>query len=100
MPDWVILVAGIILSLSTIPVIYRMVAGPTILDRSVGADMLMVFVLLALALFTAATHSTFAIVGMFAITALGFIGTMAFARFVSREETSQAKDKSDGVKQL
>lgn len=81
-----IIVAAVIITLAIIPVIIRMAAGPTILDRTVGADMMFVFVLMGLLLYTASTGTQWAVGGMLAITGLGFIGTLAVARFVARED--------------
>lgn len=81
----VVIVAAIILGIAVIPVVYRMIVGPTILDRAVGLDSLLVFVVMALGLYTAVTKTNFALIPALALTGTGFIGTLALARFVSRE---------------
>lgn len=83
-----IIIAAVIITIAIIPVIIRMTVGPTILDRTVGADMMFVFALMGLLLYTAATGELWAVGGMLAITGLGFIGTLAVARFVAREPYS------------
>lgn len=74
------------LGLAALPVIYRMVVGPTILDRAVGLDMLLVLVVMGFFLYSAKTGTSFAVIPALALTGTGFIGTLALARFVTREE--------------
>lgn len=85
--ELVLLALGAVLALSAVPVIHRMVVGPTILDRAVAADMFMVLMVFALALVTAWTRDPWALAPMLMLTGLAFIGTVAVARFVVREET-------------
>ncbi len=92
-----IIVAAVIITLAIIPVIIRMAAGPTILDRTVGADMMFVFVLMGLLLYTASTGTQWAVGGMLAITGLGFIGTLAVARFVAREDFASGSRADSAV---
>jgi multicomponent Na+:H+ antiporter subunit F len=79
-----IMAAG--LAVAAVPVVGRMILGPTVLDRAVASDMLVVLIVGGLALYCAATGTTYAITGMLALTGLSFIGTLAVARFVSRDE--------------
>lgn len=87
--EWILLGAAFLLGITMIPVVQRMIVGPTILDRAVGLDMLLVYVVMGLGLYTAATGTYFAIVPALALTGTGFIGTLALARFVAREDGSE-----------
>lgn len=81
----VLLVCGAVLAVTTVSVVYRMVVGPTILDRAVSTDVLVVLVVMAMALYTAHTGAEWAGPAMLAMTGLAFISTVTFARFVARE---------------
>lgn len=85
----VTVVAGVclaIVALAVIPVLHRMIVGPTILDRAVGLDALLVYVVMGLGIYSAVTGTSVAIIPALALTATGFIGTLALARFVARDE--------------
>lgn len=84
----VLLLGGIVLALTALVVVYRMIVGPTILDRSVATDMLVVLVILGMALYSAWSGAAWAGPAMLSLTGLAFIGTVAFARFVAREDIS------------
>lgn len=84
--DIILVVYGAVLALTALTVVYRMVVGPTILDRAVSTDSLVVLVVLAMALYTASAKASWAGPAMLGLTGLAFIGTVTFARFVGREE--------------
>ncbi len=81
-----LLVLAGVLCLAALPVAHRMVVGPTILDRAVATDMLVVMVVIGLGLYTAWSGAEWAGVSMLALSGLAFIGTVTVARFVAREE--------------
>lgn len=86
MTFWLIVMAcG--LGIAAVITVARMITGPTILDRAVGSDMILVLVVAALGLYTAASGTAYAIPAMLSLTGLGFLGTLAVARFVGREAT-------------
>ena len=84
--DIVLVVGGGVLSLTALAVVYRMIVGPTILDRAVAIDSLVVLVVLGMALYAASAEAPWAGPAMLGLTGLAFIGTVTFARFVGREE--------------
>lgn len=87
----VLLVYGVVLSVTALSVVFRMIVGPTILDRAISTDMLVVLVVIGMALYTATAKAAWAGPSMLGLTGLAFIGTVAFARFVAREDTLGAK---------
>lgn len=96
--ELLLLVAAFILALAmTIPV-YRMIVGPTILDRAVALDMLLVLVVMGLGIYAGYTASTFSVIPALALTATGFIGTLAIARFVGRDDQSSSEPPKPGAK--
>lgn len=87
--DIVLLVCGGVITLAALGVVYRMVVGPTILDRAISSDSLVTLVVLGMALYTAQAGDTWAGPAMLGLTGLAFVGTVTFARFVAREEPKQ-----------
>ncbi|MCG7308390.1 monovalent cation/H+ antiporter complex subunit F [Brachybacterium sp. ACRRE] len=83
--DVVLMVIAGVLALAALPAVHRMIVGPTILDRAVASDMLIVLVVAGMALYTAATGTSYGVAPMLGLTALAFVGTLAVARFVSRD---------------
>ena len=82
----VLLIYGAVIALTTLTVVFRMIVGPTILDRALSTDMLVVMVVMAMALYSAQAHENWAGPAMLSLTGLAFIGTVTFARFVARED--------------
>ncbi|MFC7375186.1 hypothetical protein ACFQRD_07925 [Brachybacterium sp. GCM10030268] len=87
--DLILVIYGAILSLTALSVVYRMIVGPTILDRAVSTDSLVVLVVIGMAVYTAHVRAAWAGPAMLALTGLALIGTVTFARFVAREEPMQ-----------
>ncbi|PWH06593.1 hypothetical protein DEO23_06465 [Brachybacterium endophyticum] len=83
--DIMLLVIAVVLGLAAIPAVHRMVVGPTVLDRAVASDMLIVLVIAGMALYTAGSGTEYAVPPMLGLTALAFVGTLVVARFVSRD---------------
>lgn len=81
-----ILIIAVVLALAAVPVVHRIVIGPSILDRTVASDMLVVLLVMAMALHAAYTRSTHGGVAMLSLTALAFLSSVAIARFVARED--------------
>ncbi|EWS81029.1 monovalent cation/H+ antiporter subunit F [Brachybacterium phenoliresistens] len=92
--DLTLTVLAALLVLAALPTVHRMIVGPTILDRTVATDMLVVLVVLGLALYSAATGTTWAVTSMLALTAFAFVATVAVARFVAREEPRGARARA------
>lgn len=86
-----LLVCGAVLVISALVVVYRMIVGPTILDRAVSTDTFVVLLVLGIALYTAEAEAPWAGPAMLTLTGLAFIGTVTFARFVAREDTPQGR---------
>lgn len=81
-----LLIVAVILAIAAVPVVYRIIVGPTILDRAVASDMLVVITVMSFGLYAAHNRTTYAGTAMLSLTALAFLATVAVARFVSRED--------------
>jgi multicomponent Na+:H+ antiporter subunit F len=80
-----------ILAAAALGVVYRMVVGPTILDRALSGDALVTLVVMGMALYAAHSRATWAGPALLGLTGLAFIGTVTFARFVAREDPMQGR---------
>ncbi|ASK65311.1 hypothetical protein CFK39_05120 [Brachybacterium avium] len=87
--ELVLMVFAVILAAAALGVVYRMIVGPTILDRALASDSLVTLVVMGMALYVAQTGTAWAGPAMLGLTGLAFIGTVTFARFVAREDSRQ-----------
>ncbi|WP_058234531.1 monovalent cation/H+ antiporter complex subunit F [Devriesea agamarum] len=81
----VLMVLAIALALACLPALWRMVVGPTILDRVVAMDMFITCLVMGLALYSLWTRTAYALPVMLGLTGFAFIGSIAVARFTGRE---------------
>lgn len=87
------IVALLILSLSFLFTVYRVIKGPTLPDRIIALDMLVGIVIGFIAVIAIKTGFTLYIDIAIALGLVGFLATVAFARFV----LSRAPEKSSAV---
>src|SRR5699024_8721972 len=84
--ETVLVVFAALLAAAALAVVYRMIVGPTILDRALATDSLVTLVVMGMALYAAQSRAAWAGPAMLGLTGLAFIGTVTFARFVARED--------------
>ncbi|MET0447861.1 MAG: monovalent cation/H+ antiporter complex subunit F [Aeromicrobium sp.] len=65
---------------------WRIIAGPSILDRAVASDVLLTLVLCVLGADMAINNHTRSMPAMLIIAAIGVFGSIAIARFVARRD--------------
>lgn len=83
--DVVFVVVLVALSLSAGCALYRIIRGPSILDRMVASDVLLVTVICALLVDMAYRRHTDTLPVVLVLAMLGFVGAVGVARFVSNE---------------
>jgi multicomponent K+:H+ antiporter subunit F len=83
---WAITVAQVLLGLAMCCAAYRLLAGPRAQDRILGLDTLYVTAMLMLVTFGIRTGSTLHFEAALAIGLLGFVSTVALAKFLMRGE--------------
>lgn len=83
MMQTVLIVVSVILSLAAAGAIYRMMKGPSLLDRVLAADVLLAIIAAALATDMAINRHLENLALMVALSLIGFIGSVTVARFVS-----------------
>jgi multicomponent K+:H+ antiporter subunit F len=84
--SWSLLTAQILLGLAMVIAAFRIVRGPRAQDRIVSLDALYVNAMLLLLVFGIRTQSTLYFEAALVISLLGFIATLALAKFVMRGE--------------
>ncbi|WP_330250810.1 monovalent cation/H+ antiporter complex subunit F [Nocardia sp. NBC_00565] len=82
----VAIVAGIMLMAAGVIVSYRILAGPSTLDRVVGIDSLMAIAASGLAVWAAYSDDTTVVPAIVALALVGFLGSAAVSRFRVRDD--------------
>ncbi|MGO1283610.1 MAG: monovalent cation/H+ antiporter complex subunit F [Brachybacterium sp.] len=95
--ELLLVIYGAVLAVAALGVVYRMIVGPTILDRAISSDSLVTLVIMGMALYVADSQAAWAGPAMLSLTGMAFIGTVTFARFVAREEPLQTRRSSHPV---
>lgn len=75
---FVIVLVGIVFSL------YRVVRGPTLVDRSIGTDLVSFLSVALVVLLTIRLETLIMFDAVLVVSILGFIATLAFAQFIGR----------------
>ena len=83
---WAVTGAQVMLGLAMCCATYRLVAGPRAQDRILGLDTLYVNAMLMLVTFGIRTGSTLYFEAALVIGLLGFVSTLALAKFLMRGE--------------
>ncbi|KKB86499.1 monovalent cation/H+ antiporter subunit F [Devosia limi DSM 17137] len=83
---WSISVAQVFLALAMVATVYRMILGPRAQDRILALDALYVCAMLMLVAFGIRTGTTVYFEVALIIGLLGFVGTVALAKFLMRGE--------------
>ena len=86
MLDWSIAIAQLCLVLAAGCAVFRLVRGPRAQDRVLGLDTLYANSMLLLVVFGVGSGSTLYFEAALVIALLGFVGTVALAKFLMRGE--------------
>lgn len=73
------------LVLSALLLLVRITTGPSVLERVVASDALVSVVICALATYVALTDSSTSMAILVSLSLIGFMGSVAVARFVARD---------------
>lgn len=66
--------------------VWRIITGPSILDRAVASDVLLTLVLCVLGAEMAINHHTRSLPVLLIVAAIGVFGSISVARFVARRD--------------
>lgn len=82
------IVTGAVFAAAALVTLWRIVRGPSILDRAVAADVLLTEVMCVLGADMVFGHHTRTLPVLLVIAAVGVVGSIAIARFVARKDPS------------
>lgn len=73
-------------ALAALLTVWRIIKGPSILDRAVASDVLLTLVICALGAEMAINHHTRTLPLLLIVAAIGVFGSISIARFVARRD--------------
>ena len=76
----------IVFGAAALLIVWRIIIGPSILDRAVASDVLLTLVMCVLGAEMAINHHTRTLPVLLVIAALGVFGSITIARFVARRD--------------
>lgn len=76
---------GGLLALSALLALIRITIGPSVLDRVIGSDVLVSIVVCSLGAQAALTEGSSTLPLLISLSLVGFLGSVAVARFVARD---------------
>jgi multicomponent Na+:H+ antiporter subunit F len=83
--------AGLLLFAAAALTVVRIVRGPSVLDRVVASEVLVATVICALGLEAALTRHTTTLPILISLSLVGFVGSVAVARFVARDRDEELR---------
>lgn len=86
MNDTVFVVVLVLLSTSGFLALYRILRGPSILDRVLASEVLLVTIMLGLIAQMVYVENTRTLTAVLVVALLGFTASVSVARFVSHQE--------------
>ncbi|NUL45933.1 sodium:proton antiporter [Cellulosimicrobium funkei] len=91
MLEWAGIICLVLLGVGALAAIFRIVRGPSILDRAIATDVLLIVVSSSLCVEMAINHHTDNIVFVVVASVIGFVGSVTLSRFVAeaRKEPSE-----------
>ncbi|MFF2631291.1 monovalent cation/H+ antiporter complex subunit F [Microbacterium sp. NPDC058021] len=84
-----LIVIYVVFAVSGLLTVWRIIKGPSILDRAVASDVLLTLVMCLLGADMAINHHTRTLPVLLIIAAVGVFGSISIARFVARRDNSE-----------
>ncbi len=76
----------VVFGVAALLIVWRIITGPSILDRAVAADVLLTLVMCVLGAEMAINHHTRTLPLLLIVAAVGVFGSISIARFVARRD--------------
>lgn len=76
---------GVVLVVAALLVLVRIIRGPSVLDRTIASEVLISIMVCGFGLQAAITRSSTTLPILVSLALLGFVGSVAIARFVARD---------------
>ena len=86
---FVLIDAGIIISIATVMCLYRIIKGPTLVDRGLASDTVAVQIAGLILLLSIRFETLVTFDAVLIVSILGFVATLAFAQFIGRRGATQ-----------
>lgn len=84
-----VLVSGAVFGLAALLTVWRIIIGPSILDRAVASDVLLTLLICALGAEMALNQHTRTMPLLLIVAAVGVFGSISIARFVARRDGAE-----------
>ena len=85
--DTLVFMASVMLAASAIIALYRIVRGPSILDRMIATDVVLASIMCGLGGFMALSGRTDLLPVLIVLAMLGFVGSVSVSRYVSKSDS-------------
>ncbi|WP_209324280.1 monovalent cation/H+ antiporter complex subunit F [Brevibacterium renqingii] len=85
--DVLIIAGSVLLAASVIIALYRIVRGPSILDRMIGTDVVLASIMCGLGGYMALSDRTDLLPVLIVLAMLGFVGSVSVSRYVSKSDS-------------
>lgn len=85
--DTLIVVGSVLLAASVVLALYRIVRGPSILDRMIGTDVVLASIMCGLGGYMALSDRTDLLPVLIVLAMLGFVGSVSVSRYVSKSDS-------------
>ncbi len=82
--DWAVLAGVVAIIVAIVMCLWRLVRGPTLVDRGIASDTIAIQVVALVILLTIVSRSLALFDAVLIVSILGFAGTVAFAQFIGR----------------
>ncbi|MFC9558041.1 monovalent cation/H+ antiporter complex subunit F [Agromyces sp. NPDC056965] len=82
------LLAGLMFGIGALAAVYRIIRGPSILDRALATDVLLAIAICALGAEMAINKHTDTLVIMLVLAMFAVVGSISIARFMAKQDAS------------
>ncbi len=86
-------ISGIQLTIAAFATLYRVLLGPTLLDRVLAIDVLLAILVAALCLIMVARDTYYFVLVLLALSMVGFVGSVTVARYADNSPSDEKKSK-------
>jgi multicomponent Na+:H+ antiporter subunit F len=83
-----LIAAGVMFGIGALASVYRIVVGPSLLDRVIASDVLVVTIMCVLGADMAVNHHTNTLPVMLVLGMFGIVGSVSVARFMSKQDST------------
>ncbi|WP_166974837.1 monovalent cation/H+ antiporter complex subunit F [Brevibacterium atlanticum] len=85
--DFLIVAGSVLLATSVVLALFRIVRGPSILDRMIGTDVVLASIMCGLGGYMALSDRTDLLPVLIVLAMLGFVGSVSVSRYVSKSDS-------------